>query len=105
MPVCRIQGCGPPRVWRRPAPEGEWHGVNGAAANPKVAPRDLIGYRIRTWRGAGEVERGGLENRCPRKWTVGSNPTPSAIAQARIACPDFGLTASGAWPIVPPLEF
>ena len=29
-------------------------------------------------RGAGEVERGGLENRCPRKWTVGSNPTPSA---------------------------
>ena len=24
------------------------------------------------------VERGGLENRCARKRTVGSNPTPSA---------------------------
>ncbi len=29
-------------------------------------------------RGAGVVERGGLENRCTRKGTVGSNPTLSA---------------------------
>ena len=29
-------------------------------------------------RGAGVVERGGLENRCTRESTVGSNPTPSA---------------------------
>ena len=50
--------------------------------NPGVVPRRPIGYRIRTWRGAGEVERGGLENRCPRKWTVGSNPTPSASLPA-----------------------
>ena len=31
-------------------------------------------------RGAGVVERGGLENRCTRKGTVGSNPTLSAIS-------------------------
>lgn len=30
-------------------------------------------------RGAGAVERGGLENRCTREGTVGSNPTLSAI--------------------------
>ena len=29
-------------------------------------------------RGGGAVERGGLENRCGREPTVGSNPTPSA---------------------------
>jgi hypothetical protein len=29
-------------------------------------------------RGAGAVERGGLENRCARKRTEGSNPSPSA---------------------------
>ncbi len=32
-------------------------------------------------RGAGAVERDGLENRCPGNGTVGSNPTPSAIVQ------------------------
>ena len=30
------------------------------------------------WRGARVVESGGLENRCARKCTVGSNPTLSA---------------------------
>ena len=30
-------------------------------------------------RSAGVVERGGLENRCARERTVGSNPTSSAI--------------------------
>ena len=30
-------------------------------------------------RGARVVDRGGLENRCTREGTVGSNPTPSAI--------------------------
>jgi hypothetical protein len=34
-------------------------------------------------RDAGAVERGGLENRCTRERTVGSNPTPSAIDAAR----------------------
>ena len=33
-------------------------------------------------RGAGVVERGGLENRCTRERTVGSNPTPSATCFA-----------------------
>ncbi len=32
-------------------------------------------------RGAGVVERGGLENRCGRKSTEGSNPSLSAISQ------------------------
>ena len=31
------------------------------------------------WRGAGVVERAGLENRCGRKSTQGSNPCLSAI--------------------------
>ncbi len=30
-------------------------------------------------RGAGAVERGGLENRCTHSGTVGSNPTLSAF--------------------------
>src|SRR5207244_9144097 len=34
---------------------------------------------VRTWRGARVAESGGLENRCPGNWTVGSNPTLSAI--------------------------
>ena len=37
-------------------------------------------------RGARVVESGGLENRCTRKGTVGSNPTLSATLIA-----DFGL--------------
>jgi tRNA(adenine34) deaminase len=32
-------------------------------------------------RGARVAESGGLENRCPGNWTVGSNPTLSAIAR------------------------
>ncbi len=31
------------------------------------------------WRDAGVVERGGLENRCARERTEGSNPSLSAI--------------------------
>ena len=33
-------------------------------------------------RGARVAESGGLENRCPGNWTVGSNPTLSAKARA-----------------------
>ena len=33
---------------------------------------------VATGRDAGVVERGGLENRCARKGTEGSNPSPSA---------------------------
>ena len=36
--------------------------------------------RLLIRRGAGVVERGGLENRCARKRTQGSNPCLSAIA-------------------------
>ena len=46
------------------APEGE-------SLNPPGLARTLR-------RDAGAVERGGLENRCTRERTVGSNPTPSA---------------------------
>jgi hypothetical protein len=41
-------------------------------------PSPSCGRVRRPRRGAGVVERGGLENRCARKRTVGSNPTPSA---------------------------
>ncbi len=34
--------------------------------------------KINTWRGGRVVECDGLENRCARKCTVGSNPTLSA---------------------------
>ena len=37
------------------------------------------------WRSAGVVDRDGLENRCARKRTVGSNPTFSAMKQKRQA--------------------
>jgi hypothetical protein len=36
-------------------------------------------YRVQSRRGAGVVERGGLENRCAQSRTVGSNPTLSAM--------------------------
>ena len=39
-----------------------------------------------TWRGAGVVERGGLENRCTLVGTVGSNPTPSARYRSTSNC-------------------
>src|SRR5690625_5267412 len=38
-------------------------------------------------RGAGAVERGGLENRCTRKGTVGSNPTLSATCPRESVLP------------------
>jgi hypothetical protein len=47
-----------------------------------LANRRASHYTLRTRsalrRDAGAVERGGLENRCTRERTVGSNPTPSA---------------------------
>ncbi len=38
-------------------------------------------------RGAGAVERGGLENRCTRERTEGSNPSLSAISCAQAPVP------------------
>lgn len=35
-------------------------------------------YKPHPWRGAGAVERGGLENRCASNRTEGSNPSLSA---------------------------
>src|SRR5690606_27014725 len=46
----------------------------GRAPRPPGRPRAGA-----TRRGAGAVERGGLENRCARKRTEGSNPSLSAI--------------------------
>jgi hypothetical protein len=37
------------------------------------------------------VDRGGLENRCTREGTVGSNPTPSAMTRTRRARGPFEL--------------
>ena len=42
-----------------------------------------------TRRGAGAVELDGLENRCARKSTVGSNPTLSA--KGKLVKPAFGI--------------
>ena len=39
---------------------------------------NLIVLTDNRWRVAGVVERDGLENRCMRKRTEGSNPSPSA---------------------------
>jgi hypothetical protein len=44
---------------------------------PEAPPPVAQASKLR--RGAGVVDRGGLENRCARKRTVGSNPTLSAI--------------------------
>ncbi len=38
----------------------------------------ILRLKINSWRGARVVESDGLENRCARKCTVGSNPTLSA---------------------------
>ena len=44
-------------------------------ASRKLASLRMMGGQRR---GAGVVDRGGLENRCTLAGTVGSNPTPSA---------------------------
>ncbi len=41
------------------------------------------------------VERGGLENRCTCKRTVGSNPTPTAIATGLKKSEWFYITIIG----------
>ena len=43
-----------------------------------VQKRSVLTLR---WRGAGVVERGGLEKRCARKGTEGSNPSHSATVK------------------------
>ena len=45
----------------------------------------LAGYSWRPRRGAGAVERGGLENRWACKRPLGSNPSPAASARAETA--------------------
>ena len=51
--------------------------ADGKALHPCLTCRSTA------WRDAGAVERGGLENRCTRERTVGSNPTPSASLPSR----------------------
>ena len=71
----RRQQSAPRRGSRLTPRAGLWyHRALRASASskpPRCAENDL-------WRGAGVVERGGLENRCTRERTVGSNPTLSA---------------------------
>lgn len=54
-------------------------GLGAAGFSPCTAVWDALS-RIRPRRGAGVVERGGLENRCPFTGTQGSNPCLSAIS-------------------------
>src|SRR5690625_1257175 len=92
QPAQRRQGDRrPPQLRVRAAWAGK--GENGGAgclqplpAFANVRPPSTLGLRgqrpsdsLIPRRGAGAVERGGLENRCARERTVGSNPTLSAI--------------------------
>ena len=49
----------------------------------KIVLRGLLGVEFISRRGVREVYGDGLENRCSRKGTVGSNPTPSATNHAQ----------------------
>ena len=52
-----------------------------------LAPASGNQYRAAPWRGAGVVERGGLENRCPFTGTQGSNPCLSATCPRESVLP------------------
>ena len=54
-------------------------------------PRARRGPARTLRRDAGVVERGGLENRCARERTQGSNPCPSAILLRRSALRRIGI--------------
>ena len=49
----------------------------------KIAIRYGFAVEFEAGRGVRVVYGDGLENRCPRKGTVGSNPTPSATSGAQ----------------------
>ena len=93
-----IKGEGPSRrkKARRPAPRTSFGGYKpkrgrivkqvlafGPSFRLSVAPlREPLreaDFHMVLWRGAGVVERGGLENRCAGNRTEGSNPSLSAI--------------------------
>jgi hypothetical protein len=66
------------KPFRRTARAQGLAGANGCCMTaPSPFPPRIPGPTI-SRRGAGVVDRGGLENRCARKRTVGSNPTLSA---------------------------
>ena len=44
------------------------------------------------------VERGGLENRCARERTVGSNPTPSANFKSQLSVCDINCSMGSNFP-------
>ena len=56
-----------------------WHGARLRLGAPDPTARAHLRHLPFARRGAGVVERGGLENRCALAGTVGSNPTLSAI--------------------------
>ena len=64
------------------------------ASNPLANPSPCAGALQRPHalrRGAGVVERGGLENRCARKRTEGSNPSLSASRLSKQNPPELTL--------------
>ena len=51
-------------------------------SNPSFSAKfgiSVAGYPFLFWRDGRVVECGGLENRCPLRWTGGSNPSLSAF--------------------------
>ena len=72
--------------------QGERLGLRPAADPPRHAP----GRSHEMRRGAGAVERGGLENRCAFTGTEGSNPSLSAIRRCRRSAAATNGLAGGA---------
>src|SRR3954466_10497688 len=67
-------------------------------------PHPVWALRPGPWRGAGVVERGGLENRCAgNPCTEGSNPSPSAepVAIGRLASEAYRWRPQGPVPLLP----
>ena len=60
---------------------GNW--ISTEVVHTETTPR--FGYKIKPWRDGRVDEGGGLENRYMGNCIVGSNPTPSAILDTRMA--------------------
>ena len=94
---------------------GPWSGLTGAGRLQGGA--EIImnlapgGHDAGDWRGAGVVERGGLENRCAGNRTEGSNPSLSAsrfslsLAMAKSNCGAIGGRQGGGEKLIPAPDF
>ena len=67
------------------------------SAPPLNSP--LAGLQADQRRGAGAVERGGLENRCARERTEGSNPSLSAIKSLFLLASRYGFERLVRFPV------